>query len=91
MFGAFGLMEYVSVGLAAALIGTGMWGKFEQQKRINAIAQLTAMEVQLRSCAGQITDIREDLESDNKVDSLSDTDLINVPAHWLHGGTPDGK
>ena len=87
----FGITEYVTVGLAAALIGTGVWGKFEQEKRISAVAQLTAMEVQLRSCAAQITDIREDLESDNAIDSLSNTDLINVPSHWLRGGTPSGK
>lgn len=87
----FGVSEYVIVGLVVAAGGLGVWGKTQERQKVNAIAQLAAMEIQLKSCAIQITDIREDLESDNAIDSLSDSDLINVPAHWLHGGNPGGR
>lgn len=78
-----GIKDYVIGTLVAAAVATGVWGKTERERAAKALVQLTAMQIELQSCATQITDIREDLESDNEIDLLADPDLVNVPDGWL--------
>ncbi|QNN99770.1 hypothetical protein P67b_00011 [Ruegeria phage Tedan] len=78
-----GVKDYIIGTLVVAATATGVWGKVERERAAKALVQVTHLQVELNSCATQITDIREDLESDNEIDTLSDTSLVNVPDGWL--------
>ena len=81
----FGLKDYVISGLVLAVVGTGVWGKAEQQRAIRATIEVTKLAVALKTCATQVETIRADLESDNAIDNLSNADLVDVPDEWLRG------
>ena len=77
--------SYIIGSLVIALAGTGAWGVMERKRALRATVELTQTAVSLRTCAVQIADIREDLESDNAIDALDNSDLIDVPPGWLLG------
>lgn len=41
------------------------------------------LHLQLSACGGRLQTILDDKGSDNAVDQIPDTDLIDVPDHWL--------
>ena len=79
----FGIKDYVIGTLVAATVATGVWGKVERERAAKALVKVNDLYVDLRTCAVRLDSIKADLESDNAIDLLSDTDLVNVPDGWL--------
>ena len=72
----------VAAGLCAGLLAV-------QTYRIEAL-QARGIEntLELRSCGARLSNLIEDLESDNAVDNLPDSALTDVPDEWLRPVQP---
>lgn len=46
-------------------------------------AQLETTRLELGACGARLSNLLEDVRSDNEIDQLTDDDLRNVPDHWL--------
>lgn len=69
-----------AAGVVLASVGTATY----LSARNDALqSSLQHSQEQLRSCAIRLTDIIEDVESDNAIDNLTDDDLRTVPDSWL--------
>ena len=70
---------------AALVAALGLSGAlWVQTKRLSASqAENVALALSLGGCEARLTNIQQDKESDNEVDSIPDDGLRNVPDGWL--------
>jgi hypothetical protein len=78
-----GLTGYLLAGGAAACLAlTGaLWLALARIDTLND--RNAALTLQLNSCAARTTNMIEDKESDNAIDTIPDANLDRVPDSWL--------
>ncbi len=81
----FGLKDYIIGTLVVAATATGVWGKVERERAAKALVQVTHIQTALKSCGVRLQAIIDDVESDNAIDTVPDSDLVDVPPEWLLG------
>lgn len=79
-----GLGAYISLGLGAALAGSIAYGQWGWNQVDTLETRLAKSGMYLASCNSQLRTLRDDKESDDEIDNISDGDLNAVPDHWLH-------
>ena len=73
--------KLASAAVAVVLIG----GAFTiQRANIKSLEnELALKSAELNTCGGRLDAVLRDVRSDNEIDSIPDSDLGNVPDHWL--------
>lgn len=86
------MWSYISLGLLGGL-ALSLGGNYLLAENIKRLKLEVAIEErQLLQCGARLTNLIEDLESDNAIDNLPDSALISVPDHWLRPtGTAPGE
>ena len=86
------MTEYLMVGAVAVACVGGGYGYFQNQQNKILALEVQSVRGELLTCGARLENFIEDVRSDNAIDNIPDSDLPNVPDHWLREpATPGGN
>jgi hypothetical protein len=77
------MLSYLTGGLAAVAVASVVYAGLLRADRGALQQNIADLQLQLSACGGRLQTILDDKGSDNAVDQMPDTDLVDVPDHWL--------
>ncbi|MDO6592040.1 hypothetical protein DS901_05035 [Loktanella sp. D2R18] len=77
------MLGYLTGGLAAVSLASCVYAGVLRGDRDALQRDLAALHLQLSACGGRLQTVLDDKGSDHAVDQMPDTDLVDVPDHWL--------
>lgn len=66
-----------------AFLGVSGFAYFQTMRLDSAKSRLELARSELHTCGGRLDAVLRDVRSDNEIDDLPDSALVDVPDHWL--------
>ena len=80
------MFRYVAAGTTVLMLGAIGYAYYLQNQLVTANSRLAVEKFQLQQCGARLSNLIEDVASDNEIDNLPDSALTVVPDHWLREG-----
>lgn len=77
------MMNYITGILALVAVSSVTFTTIQTRKVDSLKSDIGGLKSELATCGGQLSNILEDVRSDNAIDELPDSALVRVPDHWL--------